>query len=235
MKKPAHNFIDLTGQPFGKLTVSHRVGNAKNRKAQWFCLCECGGSTVTQGTNLTNGNTKSCGCFNISSIKTRNTRHGFAVRGKLSKEYRTWTHMKGRCLNEKDVDYSLYGGRGITTCDRWLSFNNFYGDMGDSQKGTSLDRKDVNGNYSCGKCQQCIENGWTANCRWATSTEQARNTRRNHFLTFNNETFCVSEWAEKLGVARELIKDRLRRGWTIEKALTTPVKRTAKALYSDHK
>lgn len=119
--------------------------------------------------------------------------------------------MIQRCTNPLMNVYRRYGGRGIRVCDRWMTPDNFFADMG--RKPTpahSLDRIDSNGNYEPG------------NCRWATAKEQGRNTSRNHFLTFNGETRCVAEWEDHLGFKQGTIKSRVQRGWTIEQSLTLP-------------
>lgn len=84
-----------------------------------------------------------------------------------TKEYLVWNSMKNRCLNPNSQFYKHYGGRGIVVCDEWLKFENFYADMGDAPRKYTLDRIDNDGNYE------------PKNCRWATQTEQLRNTRRN--------------------------------------------------------
>jgi AP2 domain len=96
-----------------------------------------------------------------------------------TREHGSWIMMIQRCTNPKAGDYyKYYGGRGIKVCQRWLdSFKAFYDDMAPRPKGMSLDRKDNNGNYSCGKCDECKANGWPMNCRWATKFEQALNKR----------------------------------------------------------
>jgi hypothetical protein len=91
----------------------------------------------------------------------------------------SWRHMKHRCLNPNSADWDDYGGRGITICPRWQdSFKAFQEDMGPRPEGTSIDRIDGDGNYSCGKCDDCSANGWRANCRWATDSQQNRNRRK---------------------------------------------------------
>ena len=102
--------------------------------------------------------------------------------------YRIWKGMKNRCNNHGNDNYIRYGARGIRVCTRWLSFKNFYEDMGDKPKGMSLDRIDNNGDY----CKK--------NCRWATRKQQQRNMRSNHFIAYRGREQCISAWAEELGV-----------------------------------
>jgi hypothetical protein len=120
--------------------------------------------------------------------------------------------MRTRCTNPRFVDWGLYGGRGITICKRWDSFAAFFADMGPKPSPRhSLDRIDCDGNYE------------PSNCRWATPKEQARNWKhRNRVLTLGGESLPLSAWAERLGWKRELIRDRLATGWSVESALTIP-------------
>lgn len=118
--------------------------------------------------------------------------------------------MISRCYNEKHHHYANYGGRGITVCQRWRdSFAAFLADVGPRPSPQhSLDRyPDNNGNYEPG------------NVRWATRSEQQRNRRVNHLLTFQGKTQCVIAWAEELGINPVTIIARLRAGRTIEEAL----------------
>lgn len=115
-------------------------------------------------------------------------------------------------MNKKSTGFEYYGGRGITTCERWAkSFEHFYSDMGECPIGYSIDRIDTNGNYEPG------------NCRWASNAQQSRNTRRNVNATANGETYCITDWAKKLGISRgELnvqIRSRIKKGMTVDDAL----------------
>jgi len=124
--------------------------------------------------------------------------------------------MFQRCYNPNGTKYADYGGRGITVCDRWLKFENFYADMGDRPEGMEIDRfPDNDGNYEPG------------NCRWATRPEQMRNTRANRMITFQGRTQCLTDWANEIGVGCSTICTRLARGWSLERALTTPGKGAA--------
>ena len=109
----------------------------------------------------------------------------------------------------KARDIANYRERGITVCERWLVYTNFLDDMGPRPSPKhSLDRINNDGNYEPG------------NCRWATSTEQNRNTRANILLTYAGKTQCMADWAEELGISYSAIKQRVRRGWTAEETLT---------------
>jgi len=166
---------DLTGQRFGRLTAicSPRANKQGNRL--WMCHCDCGGVALSTGSSLKAGRTQSCGCIKLEIAIARLTIHG-RVR---TPEYRAWHHAKERCFNQVDKQYADYGGRGIRMCKRWSdNFVNFIEDIGDKPTSKhSLDRTDNMGHYSCGKCEECRANEWTANYRWADAKQQARNRR----------------------------------------------------------
>lgn len=165
--------IDLTRQRFGRLTV---VGRAPNKKRQptWKCQCECGNLTIVQGGHLRAGISRSCGCLSRELLRERNkdnTNHlrhgqsGYEARA-CTGAYSSWRAMKTRAINSNATGHENYYDRGITICDRWLMFENFYEDMGDRPKGMSIDRIGNDGNYEPG------------NCRWATREQQYENKRR---------------------------------------------------------
>ncbi len=139
-------------------------------------------------------------------------RHGHTRQLKRSSEHYAWTNMIQRCTNDKRADFHQYGGRGITVCDAWLnSFAVFLSDMGQRPSSQhSLDRyPNLNGNYE------------PDNCRWATKDQQMQNTRATRLITFNGQTMGLNAWAKHIGIGRQSLSDRLRRGWPLEKALTT--------------
>lgn len=135
-------------------------------------------------------------------------------------EYRIWAHMRGRVYTVTDAAYSDYGGRGIRICAGWGSFNQFYADMGSRTSALhSIDRIDNDAHYSCGHCDECIDNEWTKNCRWATRTEQARNCRSNRLVTIDGVIKTTAEWAELAGIDPATLHRRLVIGWTTDDLL----------------
>lgn len=126
----------------------------------------------------------------------------------VTTEYASWCHMRSRCFNPRDPNFAGYGGRGISICERWQSFECFLTDMGRRPSSDyTVDRRDVNGNYE------------PDNCRWLTRAEQNRNRRDNVNLTFNGVTKCLEEWSREIGRTSDCIAWRLRRGWPIERVL----------------
>lgn len=169
----------LDGKIFGKLTVISFAGGGKNSK--WNCICECGKKVTISRPNLMRG-TKSCGCDSARIISEYFTTHGMTN----SNAYRSWTDMKTRCTNKKNIAYKNYGKRGIKIYDQWVLFENFLSDMGNPENGMSLERIDVNGNY-------CPEN-----CKWIPKNKQGRNTRKNIFVEINGEKITASEFKKIL-------------------------------------
>jgi hypothetical protein len=194
--------IDLEGRKFGYLTVGNISHKSKNGY-YWDCLCDCGKSSVVLATRLINGNTKSCG--HLKGNKGVGRSHGM----RYTKIYSCWKNMKIRCNNPKSENYYLYGGRGITVCDRWMeSFENFYEDMKEGHNDSlSLERIEVNGNY----CKQ--------NCRWVTMAQQAKNKRNTAYLTYKGATKRAIEWAEMIGANPKTVVRRVYLGYSPEECL----------------
>lgn len=209
-KPKTKKFIDLTGQDFNRLTVVGYSGR-KKKQPSWYCRCNCGNITSVQAGCLKNGKIKSCGCLNVEKVKQSNTSHGHSRGGMVSSTYASWSSMLSRCQDVTHKSFHHYGGRGITVCERWQKFENFLADMGVKPKGKTLDRKENDKGY-------CPEN-----CRWATMKEQCNNRRSNRFITFDDKTLTLSMWADKMGVSKNTLYYRIKMGWTVEKALSTPV------------
>lgn len=204
----SHNFRDIAGRKFGRLTVVERAANAPNGKAQWLCRCDCGNLIAPLSNNLLRGRSTSCGCARSETVKRRLTRHGHTIGG-LSVEYKRWKSMKERCGNPNQEAYPLYGARGIRVCDRWLNdFSAFVRDMGPipSPKHT-IERKDNSLGYE------------PDNCVWATVVEQANNRSTNRILEVRGARRTMAEACRIYGASYDQVRHRLRRGWTAEEAL----------------
>lgn len=159
--------------------------------------------------SLTSGNTTSCGCLHREGLAARNRTHGMS----RTPEYEVWQAMIARCHRPGATFYELYGGRGITVCDAWREpFEAFIADVGRRPSAAhEIDRIDNDGNYEPG------------NVRWATRTQQARNTRRNRVLAHDGRTLTLVEWSAETGIAAELIRARIDRlGWSVSDALSRP-------------
>lgn len=197
--------FDLTGQAFGRLTVIGYAG-----KRLWNCVCSCGATKAIGGHYLRSGTSRSCGCLAREIAGNRYRRHGM----KGTPEWECWQAMKQRCLNPKAQAYPRYGGRGIKVCGRWMTFENFYADMGPRPSSEhSIDRKDNDGDYE------------PSNCHWATKIDQNRNRSIARVIDFNGVMVNGADLAEAHGMTTELLYGRLDYGWSLDRALSTPVRK----------
>ena len=214
--------LEFIGKKFGRLVVIEETDTYTSRRRHFLCRCECGKLTEVASNRLGNGMTRSCGCLSLDVLKARNTKHNSVknIDGKrvATPEYTCWQRIKDRCYNRNAPAYKNYGGRGILMCSEWENdFSAFLADMGERpSKLYSIERIDNDKGYS------------KDNCKWATRTEQALNRRNTRWITFNGETRSLADWARYLGMPRLTLKTRLdRHKWTIEQALSTPVKSKA--------
>lgn len=198
------------GDKFGRWTIIDFDDNKK----KVICKCDCGKIKSVWKNNLTTGKTLSCGCLISETTAKRNYKHG----GTKTRLYNVWSNMKGRCYDPHDTRYQNYGARGITVCDEWMNFANFRewammtGYKNDAKYGEcTLERINVNGNY------------YPDNCRWATIKEQNFNRSSNKILEYKGKKQTLTEWEHEIGCNSYVIGNRLRKGWTVEEALSIPI------------
>lgn len=199
--------LECVGRKFNNLLVIDLFKD--NKKGKMFrCKCDCGEIIETYYYKVISGHTKSCGCNQGKRLK-----HGMTRNATPTDIYNVWRNMKYRCYNPKAKYWHVYGGRGISVCERWLnSFESFWEDMKSGyKKGLTLDRINVNGNYE------------PTNCRWADIMQQHRNKRTNVNITYNGRTMIIKDWAKEVGIKESTLGHRINTWkWPIEKALLTP-------------
>lgn len=205
----------MIGQTFGRLLVLERTDDkVKGGHIVYLCRCSCGVEKKVISYRLRNGNTRSCGCFRTEFHSNRMRTHG-QTKHRL---FVTWQGMMHRCYQPTNPAYLDYGGRGIFVCDRWHDVTRFIEDNDKlALPNLTLDRRDNNGPYS------------PENVRWVSRYEQCLNRRSNVFLTHNNKTQTLFEWAREIGIPPRTLWNRIRNlNWSAERALTEPIKTPAK-------
>ena len=206
---------DYTGERFGYQTV---IGPAWKQNSLgdwlWTVQCDCGTIHDIVANDLKKG-TKSCGCMTKKLIGDSNKKHGMSHHP----AYAVWHSMKQRCTEKTHYAWKNYGGRGIKVCDRWLnSFENFWEDMGPTYKeGLSIDRIDVNGDYS------------PENCRWTDWVTQSNNKRGNRFINTPKGRMTVKQASREFGIGNTTILYRIEHGWPEELLLVKPDHRNVKS------
>ncbi|ALA07738.1 hypothetical protein BC01_159 [Bacillus phage BC01] len=205
---------DITGQRFGKLVAVKITGKDKHHNIQWLCKCDCGNTHTVSSHYLRRGSVSSCGCLRkVLSPKGDKQGHGLSS----TKLYQVHTNMVQRVHNPSHPQFKDYGGRGIKICSEWdgkgQKFVNFYNWALSSGycEGLTLDREDVEKDYT------------PDNCRWVDMKTQCNNRRSNTNYTYNGVTQTASEWSRALGGCKDLVRLRINKGWSLEKALTEPV------------
>lgn len=197
-----HTFIGAT---YGRLTVMATTRHLGDLKA--LVKCTCGTVKLVRLKALTRAKpTQSCGCLHKESVRASNSTHGQSWGMKRSAEMTIHHNMMNRCYNSQSSRFSSYGARGIKVCERWHKFENFLEDMGHRPEGLSLDRVDVNGDYS------------KENCKWATRAAQANNKTTTRWLTYQGETLSMKDWCQKLNLPYGRTQARLNLGWSVEEA-----------------
>lgn len=199
------------GDVFGRLTVT-QVLPCRKGKRYVEALCVCGSYWEGLVTHLRSGATASCGCLFRDTRRDIRLKHGHSADGKVSRLHRAWQNMKSRCYRNAPINHQ-YKARGIEVCVEWRdNFEAFADYLGPPPSSAhSVDRIDNSKNYEPG------------NVRWATKKEQGNNKASNVWLTAFGRTQTVAQWGAFLSVKRNLIPDRLKRGWSLEAALTQPL------------
>jgi hypothetical protein len=192
MKYPP-KYIFPAGMRFGSLQV---IEDRLNGVA--LCLCNCGTVREISKAFLKRGQFKSCG-----QCQRGHPKHGMHK----TPTYNVWAGMLSRCRNPKHKWFDRYGGRGISVCEHWADFQNFFADMGKKPPGFSIDRIDNDGNYSF------------ENCRWATAREQIRNRSNTRMIEYEGNVISIAELAGQRGISNKKVFDRLERGYSIEQAI----------------
>lgn len=187
----------LEGQRCGYLTAICYAGS-DGRRSLWTIRCDCGKEFIMAASEWKKQKQKSCGCKRYETIRKLHTTHGMSG----TPIWAVWHSMKERCECPTAQAWRNYGGRGIKVCERWSkSFEAFLEDMGPTyQKGLTLDRIDVNGDYT------------PENCRWITMKEQARNRRGNRRIETPWGLITVSEASERSGIGVTTLLYRLDHG-----------------------
>lgn len=193
--------LDITGERYGKLVALYPVYSDKGQWV-WMFQCDCGKQKEIKTNSVRVGSVKSCGCTFRKHGETK------------TRLYNIWVDMRQRCKKDGKPEHDNWGNRGITVCDEWndyITFRDWSLQNGYSDELT-IDRIDNNKGY------------YPGNCRWATYSEQAKNTRKSRLIEMDGESHTVKDWCEKLQIVSPCTAYRRVRqyGWSYEKALTTP-------------
>ena len=199
---------------YNRLTIVKTTQKMSNRgwnETYAECVCECGNKKELLLSTVKAGIIKSCGCLQRDRLKEVATKHGESRRGKRTLTYNSWSSLRDRCNNKNSKDNKTYIERGIKVCKRWNKYENFLKDMGKRpSKEYSIDRIDNNKGY------------FKENCKWSTFTEQMNNTTRTHWIEYRGQKQSLAEWCKELDMNYSTVATRMHRGWTEERALTTP-------------
>lgn len=210
--------IKIIGQTFGRLKVVAdapcKISPLGKLLSCVTCECSCGTiGFIVRTSALRSGNTESCGCLRMESMKIRCITHGHSHKGKTTPTYASWSQMIQRCTNPKTDAFPRYGGRGIKVCDRWSSFENFLADMGEKPIGLTIGRKDNDGNYE------------PRNCRWETHTQQMQNTSRTVSVTIRGVTGCFAQVCRHFGINPSSVQHHTQKGVPLESAFEISINR----------
>lgn len=185
--------------------VLHQAGNALRGAALWMCRCVCGQEKAVVGADLRNGKSTNCGCKKADRIGRMRRTHGESG----TRLHNIWTLMLARC---RDLSNKDYGGRGISVCSHWQTFENFrdWAVSNGYQDDLSIDRVDTNKGY------------YPQNCRWADAKTQSRNRR---FVALTSDGRPGPEVAEENGIPAGTYNVRRHAGWSVDEAATSPYRK----------
>ncbi len=210
----AKHRIDMTGQTFGALTVVRYSHTNLRGRSVWVCQCSCGIECQSIGPALRRGLKRSCGA-SIHRSRDKKPRSEWLSQ---TPTYLSWIRLRARCNDPKNQKYPKYGGRGIKVCDRWQSsFSNFLADMGERPgREFTIERKEVDGDYE------------PENCIWLPAKDQGRNKTCSVYVEYEGHEVLLLDLCAELGLDRNRTYQRLKLGWPLEKAISSPVRKTAK-------
>lgn len=202
---PAFDLIPVDSI-WGRLTVIGGPIREHGKMIRYPCRCQCGQQTVSVGAQLRNGTASSCGCARKDALRRIKTTHGFSK----TKLHVVWRGMNARCGNRNHISYKYYGAKGIFVGKEFSDFTRFmrWALANGYEDGLTLERRNGSRGYTPG------------NCVWANHTIQNRNSSHVHKVAFQGRELCLTEWEEVTGIKASTIKNRLRKGWPIWRALT---------------
>jgi len=211
-----HSVLNVkAGDRFGRLLILETTesGYSKNPSMS-KCICDCGKRVEIRTIEL--WKKRSCGCMRNKVFYNKTHK----------KEWRAWQGMKARCFRKTNKRYPEWGGRGITVCDGIrYDVGYFIEILGVSPTPLhSVDRKDNDMHYSCGRCSHCVENNWDLNIHWATHIEQSQNRTIVKKYFYNGDYLCLSEICRRLDLPLKTIWARIDSGWSFDKAINTLIK-----------
>lgn len=205
---------EIIGKRFGRLVVIDRandfVSPSGRTRIKYKCVCDCGNQKEILRDCLISGRTKSCGCLLKENKKST---HG-EIHTRL---YRIWGNMCNRCSNPNNPVWNRYGGRGITVCDEWKSYECFsaWAKTSGYTDDLTIGRIDNNDGYN------------PLNCRWVDDFVQANNKRNNHLIEYDGKIMTIAEWAKELGIPYKTLHQRIvGYNWTTERAFTQPLRKS---------
>lgn len=212
-----------TGAIFGRLRVIGSLDRQPyyTQQGKWRaryiypCVCICGALRDVDASNLLYGTVKSCGCYQRELHAISNAKHGDRRPGRITTLYTIWRRIWAECRNPKRLFYASYGGRGISVDPTWEDYSIFreWALASGYQEGLHLCRDDQHADFS------------PANCRWGTKKASPLHER---LLTAFGDTKNMTAWLKdpRCLVNAQTLSSRLRRGWTVEQALTQPLERS---------